>query len=65
MKLSLIELLLQFIGFKGTERKSTQYAVITSIGKESEKEWIYIHVKLIHFAIHLKLAQHCKSTLLQ
>ena len=38
-------------------------------GKESEKEYIYIHihihVKLNHFAIHQKLTQHCKSTILQ
>ena len=33
-------------------------------GKEAEKEYIYV-VLLNHFAIHLKLTQHCKSTLLQ
>ena len=31
--------------------------------KESEKEWIY--VQLIHFAVHLKLTQECKSTIFQ
>ena len=31
-------------------------------GKE---EWIYLHVWLIHSAIHLKLIQHCRSTILQ
>ena len=36
----------------------TQYFVITYKGKESEKEWI-------HFAVHLKLTQHCKSTILK
>ena len=35
------------------------------MGKESEKEWIYAYVKLNQFAVHLKLTQHCKSTLLQ
>ena len=35
------------------------------MGKESEKGWIYVYIKLNHFAIHLKLTQHCKSTILQ
>ena len=36
------------------------------MGKESEKYiYIYIYVYLDHFAIHLKLTQHCKSTVLQ
>ena len=35
------------------------------MGKESEKEWIYAYVQLNHFSIHLKLTQHCKSTVLQ
>ena len=26
---------------------------------------IYLHVWLIHFAVHLKLTQHCKSPILQ
>ena len=39
--------------------KSTQYSVITSTGKESETEWIYEYVLLNHFAVHLKLKQHC------
>ena len=34
------------------------------MGKESGKEWIYVHVLLNHFAVHLKLTQHCKSTIL-
>ena len=38
---------------------STQYSVIIYVGKESEKEWIYVYVKLNRFAVHLK---HCKST---
>ena len=37
-----------------------QYLVITCNGKESEKEYIYLN----HFAVHLKLTQHCKSTIL-
>ena len=44
---------------------STQYSLITYKGKESEKEQIYVYVKLNHFAVHLKLTQHCKSTILQ
>ena len=35
------------------------------MGKESEKEWISVYVYLNHFAIHLKLTQHCKSAILQ
>ena len=35
------------------------------MGKASKKkEWIYEYVELIHFAVHLKLKQHCKSTIL-
>ena len=33
---------------------STQHSVITYVGKESETEWIYVHVQLNHFAVHLK-----------
>ena len=35
------------------------------MGKESEKELRYVCVKLNHFAVYLKLTQHCKSTILQ
>ena len=37
------------------------------MGKESEKELIcvYVYVQLNHFAVHLKLTQHCKSNILQ
>lgn len=31
------------------------------MGKESEKELIYVYVYLNHCAVHLKLRQHCKS----
>ena len=34
------------------------------MGKESEKEYVYVYVKLINFAVHLKITKHCKSTLL-
>ena len=30
-----------------------------------KKEWIYLYAYLIHFAVNLKLIQHCKSTILQ
>ena len=35
------------------------------MGKESKKEWIYVYVLLLHFAVQQKLTQHCKSTILQ
>ena len=37
------------------------------MGKESEKEWIYVYVSLIHFIVHLKLTQqtNTKSSVLQ
>ena len=28
------------------------------MGKEFEKEWLYVYVQLNHFAVHLKLTQH-------
>ena len=37
-----------------------QYLVIINNGKESEKN-IYLN----HFAVHLKLTQYCKSTIIQ
>ena len=39
----------------------------TTYGKASKKkkEWIYVCLKLINFAAHLKLKQHCKSTIFQ
>ena len=43
---------------------STQYSVITYKGKESEKKYIY-NIHTDHFAVHLKLTQYCKSTLVQ
>ena len=42
-----------------------QCSVITYMGKESEKEWIYVYVQLIYSDVHLKLTQLSKSTLLQ
>ena len=44
---------------------STQYSVMAYMGIESKKEWIYVYVRLIHFAVHVKLTSHCKSTVLQ
>ena len=38
---------------------STQYPIMTYMGKESKKG------VEIHFGVHLKLTQHCKSALLQ
>ena len=34
-------------------------------GKKKKKEWIHLYVRLIHFAVHLKLIQHFKSATLQ
>ena len=34
-------------------------------GGESENEYIYVYVYLNHFVVHLKVIQHCKSTILQ
>ena len=31
------------------------------MGKESEKEWIYVYVQLIHFATHMKLKKNILS----
>ena len=44
-----------------SRKNSTQYSVMTYMGIESKKEWIY--VQLIHFAIQQKVTQHCKSTI--
>ena len=35
------------------------------MGKESEKEWIYVYIKRNLFVVHLKLTQHCESTIPQ
>ena len=58
-------------------RNYTEYSVITCKRKELEEECVCVCVcvcarvcvcvcvYLIQFAIHLKLTQHCKSTILQ
>ena len=43
---------------------STQYSVITYMGKEYGKEWMQVYIYLNHVAVHPKLT-HCKSTLFQ
>ena len=35
------------------------------MGIESDKEWMYVQVQLIRFALHLKLTQDFKATLFQ
>ena len=35
------------------------------MGKESEKEGVYVYVSLNPYTVHLKLTQHHKSTILQ
>ena len=52
----------------GTEESKIQtqlkdWAQHGHMGKESEKEWIHVHVD--HFAVYLKLTQPCKSPILQ
>ena len=37
------------------------YSIMIYMKIKSKKEWIYV----IYYAIHLKLTQHCKSTMLQ
>ena len=44
---------------------STQYSVTACIRKESKKRVDICICIMIHFAEHLKLKQHCKSTILQ
>ena len=43
----------------------TQYSVMAYMGKESKTEWMYVYAKLSHFAVRLKLTQHCKSIIFQ
>ena len=47
--------------------KYIQYLIITYNGKEYEKEYIYIYIYIsLNYCVeHLKLTQHCKSTILQ
>ena len=44
---------------------SIQYSVRPYLGIESKKEWIYVYVKLTHFAVQQKLTLQCKVTILQ
>ena len=44
-----------------TTGNSAQYSIMTYMGKESNKEWTYVCVYQIHFAVYLKLIQHFKS----
>ena len=34
---------------------STQYSLITYMGKESEKEWVYVYVLQNHFVVYLNI----------
>ena len=44
---------------------STRESVVTQMGRKSEKEGMYVHLWLIHFATEQKLTQHCKATMLR
>ena len=47
-----------------TTGSPTQYSAITYMQKEPEKEQIYVYIYRMNlFAVHLKLTQHCKSTI--
>ena len=47
-------------------RNFFQYSLMTYMGVESKKEWIYIYVQLTRFAVQQKLAnEHCKSAIVQ
>ena len=35
------------------------------MGRESEKEWMYVNIKLIHCTVQQKLTQQCKASVLQ
>ena len=68
-----ILLYIKYFNNKGllySKGNSNLYLLITYNGKGSEKEYTYVCVrvcvysKLSHFAIHLKLTQHCKSSML-
>ena len=58
-------------GLRYSTGSCTQYLLTTSNGKESEKDYIYIYVCVCvciynnHFAVYLKLIQHCILTILQ
>ena len=44
---------------------ASQCSITAYMGKESKKKRTYVYIQLIHFAVHLKPTQHCKSTILQ
>ena len=56
--------MLQYKNLLYSTGNSTQYSVMAYMGKESKKR-MEIYIYLIHFAQHLKLTQHCKSTIFQ
>ena len=63
-KLRYSELLANGDLMQSTEN-TTQYSVRLYVGKESEREWICVHIRLNHFVMQQKLSQPCKSTILQ
>ena len=44
---------------------STQNSVITHMGKESEKEWVWVYVQLNYFVVQQKVSQHCRLTIIK
>ena len=49
-------------GLLYSTNNSTQYYVIIYVGKESEREWICVYVRMNNFAVQQKLSQSRKST---
>ena len=56
-----MQLYIQQINNKDLLYGTESYIKYLIIAYNSEKEYIYV----FHFAVHLKIAQHCKSTILQ
>ena len=54
-----------YIIYKKTDMKFLYSTgnVMTYMRKESKKECIYAYVELIPSSVHVKLTQHCKSTI--
>ena len=41
---------------------STQYSIVTYMGKDSEEDWMYMYN---YFPVHPEWTQHCKYTIFQ
>ena len=43
--------------------QGTLPSVAANMGRKSKTEWVHAYVQPVHFAVQLKLTQHCKSTM--